>query len=114
MGSVEWFPIEDMPVELKDGRDLLFWKDGHPAVASWDRFLADNGNWEYDWATLEGDHFGGATYFAEINKPQRMKISRRFRGRQPRSRREIVENGRKQPFRQRQGKGRYPIRSPRP
>lgn len=101
---MKWFPIEDMPTELKDGRDILFWKDGHLAVALWDRFLTGDGNWKYDWATPEGDHFSGAMYFAEINRPQRTKISRHLRRGQLRPQREVAENGRKQPFPRRQSR----------
>ncbi|MGC4251841.1 MAG: hypothetical protein QM605_10395 [Sphingobium sp.] len=65
-----------MLAHLKDGRDVLFWKDGHVAVACWDRFLDNDGNWVYAWATPEGDRFSGAEYFAEVEKPSMKRGSR--------------------------------------
>jgi hypothetical protein len=69
MGRIDWIPVEDMPDRLKDGRDLLFWTNDEIEIAIWDRFITGEDEYHYGWATREGNHFVGATHFAEINAP---------------------------------------------
>lgn len=69
MGWIDWLPFSDLPEQLKDGRDILFWVDGQALVGQWDRFLDGDDEWYFDWATREGVRLVGATHFAEVNGP---------------------------------------------
>ena len=77
LGRIDWIPIEEMPDEFKDGRDVLL---GSRAWQLWGSGAFNNGRWtvscggEVPW---EGDGDRGGlkdlpfdpTHFAEINAP---------------------------------------------
>lgn len=70
---ITWTPTDQMPDELRDGRDVLLWDNGHCTVGAWRRTLE---------AWLLSDGLGGfacdelgdgyciqPTHFAEITPP---------------------------------------------
>lgn len=64
---IDWRPIEEIPDELKDGRQVLLWDGVFGAqVARWQRF------WDTGFASeIDGDPIAveDATHFAEISPP---------------------------------------------
>lgn len=65
--AIEWRPIEQLPDDRKDGRDMLFWDDRGGVVACW-----SNGGWETGYAseaTGETVMVETATHWADINRP---------------------------------------------
>lgn len=55
-----WNPIEAVPEDRKDGRDVLLWTAGrYPALCSWDGA----------WCDAVGHEVHGATHFADVEGP---------------------------------------------
>lgn len=68
VNSIPWQPIEDMPEDRKDGRQVLLWNEG-PNIGSWHKGPRwyDNGpGWIDDG---EGGPIDDVTAWADINTP---------------------------------------------
>ena len=66
--TIDWQPIDELPSEFKDGRDVLIWVGDEANVALWHENRW--GNYGPGWKEAgEGFPIDGATYFAEINPP---------------------------------------------
>lgn len=72
MKVIPWEPIGAIPSRLQDGRDVLLWIDGRPALGQWDLELER-------WAEKNRQAAGGkpyvlprtsVTHFAEIMPPE--------------------------------------------
>lgn len=57
--DVAWSPIATLPESRKDGREVLLWVAGHPAVCSWDGA----------WCDTVGREVEGATHWADVEGP---------------------------------------------
>jgi len=62
---IGWQPIEAMPLDRKDGRQMLLW-DGNPAIGSWGEHYSGGEGWNDTGEHLPID---GVTYWADINPP---------------------------------------------
>lgn len=56
---IAWQPLAHMPDDRKDGRDLLVWSRGFPAIASW-----LNG-----WRDAVGNIVPDVTSYADVEGP---------------------------------------------
>lgn len=70
---IEWKPIDEMPDELKNGRQVLLWDDGEAIVGV---FVPLGGVFETSvdgWCvnSFECQPILRVTHFAEINPPKR-------------------------------------------
>lgn len=58
--SVPWHPIDCLPEDRKDGRDVLLWLGGdHAEICSWDGA----------WFDAVGREVAGATHWADTTGP---------------------------------------------
>lgn len=65
--AIEWHPIEQLPADRKDGRDLLLWDNRGAVVASW-----NDGGWDSGHLSEKtGETFivETATHWADLNRP---------------------------------------------
>lgn len=42
---IKWLPIADMPLDRKDGRNILLWCDGEPQIGVWEVRLDGSACW---------------------------------------------------------------------
>jgi hypothetical protein len=70
---ITWTPIDHLPADLKDGRDVLLWEAGFgPAGGGWGTYWnLSNGpaRMEHGWIDREGERFATVSHYAEINEP---------------------------------------------
>lgn len=58
--AISWHPIEGLPGDRKDGRDVLIWTEGgYPVVCSWDGV----------WCDPVGRAVHGVTHWADVEGP---------------------------------------------
>ncbi|USA40234.1 hypothetical protein NCF86_03500 [Pelagerythrobacter marinus] len=57
---IAWRSIEAVPDDRKDGRDMLLWIRGYPALCSWDGA----------WFDAVGRVVAGATHWADVEGPK--------------------------------------------
>lgn len=57
---IAWQPLAHMPADRKDGRDLLVWSRGFPAIASW----LDG------WRDAVGNIVPDVTSYADVEGPE--------------------------------------------
>ncbi|EJL23951.1 hypothetical protein [Novosphingobium sp. AP12] len=64
--AIEWQPIDAMPKDRKDGRDMLLWEERGAATASW-----SGGAWDTCYESIEGGTItlSDVTFWADINRP---------------------------------------------
>lgn len=56
---IAWRPIEAVPDDRRDGRDVLLWVGSYPALCSWDGA----------WFDAVGRVVAGATHWADVEGP---------------------------------------------
>lgn len=66
---IAWQPIEALPADRKDGRTVLLWADGEPALGRWVIDPPGRPTWSgweepQQWTAIEN-----VTHYAEINPP---------------------------------------------
>lgn len=69
MGRIEWLPIEDLPEEMKDGRDVLAWGRDGAVVVYW---VESSGLGAVSHWVSESGFIERPTHFAEINAPDQI------------------------------------------
>lgn len=74
MPDINWRRIEDMPDELRDGRNVLLWEAGQPTVASFVNYAPgtapfgeNEGHWHDERGSLGKSK---PSHFAAIEEPR--------------------------------------------
>ncbi|SNT19817.1 hypothetical protein [Sphingopyxis indica] len=59
VSTIDWHDIGGLPIDRKDGRDVLLWSAGSPVLCSW----CDG------WRDAVGRPVRGATHWADVEGP---------------------------------------------